>query len=134
LFFLVALRLVYGYVMGAGNDAGKHERCPPMNETEREQTIQRAKAVRPARWAWRIDGLEMSRKDVIELWHKKLESERIGSIWNLFIYPAPTGFSCHTKENLNGTKGHKILTLRELLEKSRKDYNYRADYVGNTGK
>lgn len=90
------------------------------------------KTIRPQRWAWRVDRVEMSRVEIIRLWHLMKSPNRVPvlGIWFIDGIGAVTGYekrkneiySVDTVGYIEKNKCHEILTLRQLLKEAKKDY------------
>ncbi len=74
--------------------------------------------IRPSRWAWRLDGLEMSRACITETWQRMKDAAHIvpGSVY------FHEGKGCTTSRRFGARDGREVLTLRELLAVARVDY------------
>ena len=76
------------------------------------------RSVRPSRWAFKCDGLELSRADLIKAWHQMKDAAHIvpGCV---YFYE---GEGCRTDKRRGGRDGREVRTLRELLTVARIDY------------
>lgn len=77
------------------------------------------RSVRPSRWAFRIDGLELSRKDLIQTWHNMKDAAHILPAGRVYFYECD---GCRTDKRRGGRDGREVRTLRELLTLARIDY------------
>ena len=78
--------------------------------------IHKPRRIRPARWAWKLGGLEFSRVELVKTWQTL----------NTPPMPRPVYFhegrGCSTAAAVAGKPGRKVRTLRELLQVARIDY------------
>ncbi len=66
--------------------------------------------------------MEMSRAEIVRLWHRVQDSKRIGENWSLYEHSEDDGFAVWTDRMHEYKEGRQILTLRDLLKVARKDY------------
>lgn len=85
------------------------------------QAIHDSSAVhrRPSRWAWKLDGSEISRAQLVRTWQFMKDRAHIleeGRVWYC------DGRGCHTSTRSNGKEWREIFTLRDLLKMAHRDY------------
>lgn len=66
--------------------------------------------------------MELSRAEIVRLWHRVQDSRRIGQNWALYEHEEGNGFSVWTDRMHKKKEGRQILTLLDLLKVARKDY------------
>lgn len=77
------------------------------------------RSVRPSRWAFKFDGLELSRADLIRRWHIMTDAAHILPASRVYFYE---GDGCRSDKRRGGRDGREVRTLRELLTLARIDY------------
>jgi len=80
--------------------------------------------IRPARRAWRLDGLEFSRVELIETWQNLQDRAALTGV-DLGVH-YHDGHGCTTNPKHGKRDGVKVRTLRELLKVARADYRPRT--------
>lgn len=75
--------------------------------------------VRPSRWAYRLDGLEMSRRDILGAWRRMKEPRPDLPEGRVYFHE---GHGCTTSAKRGNREGREVRTLRELLQVARLDY------------
>jgi len=76
--------------------------------------------IRPARRAWRLDGLEFSRAELIRTWQIMKEPTR-NDLPEGRVY-FHEGHGCTTSAKHGAREGREVRTLRELLQVARLDH------------
>lgn len=118
--------------MGAGNVARALERFPPLDfhpspsmmasRFAADEAIRRnlPPRVRPSRWAYRLDGLEFSRRDLLAAWRRMKEpTAKDLAPGRVYFHE---GHGCTTSAKRGNREGREVLTLRDLLKVARLDY------------
>jgi hypothetical protein len=80
------------------------------------------RAIRPTRWAYKLDGVELSRACLIRTWQHMKDASHIAPTASMYYHD---GDGCRTAAKRNGKEGREVLTLRELLQVARIDYKPR---------
>lgn len=77
------------------------------------------RSVRPSRWAFKFNGVEISRKDLIRVWQHMTDAAHIAPASRVFFHE---GDGCRSDKRRGGRDGREVRTLRELLTVARIDY------------
>lgn len=78
--------------------------------------IHKGRKVRPARWAWKLGGLEFSRIELVQTWRRFNEHAEPVKV---FFHE---GHGCSCSPYFGKKEGRHVRTLRELLTVARIDY------------